>query len=109
MLRQGDTGDWIGTFEGHKGAVWGVALNPQATRAATGAADFNAKVWDAIKGEEVHSFQHNHIVKSVNFSTDSNHLCTASNEKLVRIYDLNKPEEAPQVSLRLYSLLWIKL
>ncbi|XP_053990566.1 serine-threonine kinase receptor-associated protein isoform X2 [Hylaeus anthracinus] len=97
MLRQGDTGDWIGTFEGHKGAVWGVALNPDATRAASGAADFNAKVWDAIKGEEIYSFQHKHIVKSVNFSTDSNYLCTGSNEKLVRIYDLNKPDAAPQV------------
>ncbi|KAG8195868.1 hypothetical protein JTE90_001106 [Oedothorax gibbosus] len=97
MLRHGDTGDWIGTFTGHKGAVWGVALNKDASKAASGSADFEAKLWNAVTGEQLHTFGHPHIVKSVDFNSDDSKLLTASNDKKVRIFNLHRPEDAGEI------------
>jgi len=94
MLREW-TGDWIGTFLGHKGAVWSTKLSPDASRAASGSADFTAKVWDSYTGNLLHSFPHNHIVRSVALSPTSSHLLTGGQEKKVRMFDLGRPDADP--------------
>mmetsp|Transcript_44254 Transcript_44254/g.116306 ORF Transcript_44254/g.116306 Transcript_44254/m.116306 type:complete len:339 (-) Transcript_44254:668-1684(-) len=97
MIRSGETGDWIGTFEGHKGAVWGAALNPQATRCATASGDFSAKVWDALTGDELLEFKHKHIVRALDWSPDSTQLLTGGKEAKLRIFDLNQPDSEPHI------------
>jgi len=94
MLRDW-TGDWIGTFIGHKGAVWSTKLSADSSKAATGSADFTAKIWDTISGAPLHSFPHNHIVRSVAFSPTASHLLTGGQEKKVRLFDLRRPDAEP--------------
>lgn len=91
MLRDGITGDWIGTFLGHKGAIWQSRLSTDVTLAATGSADFSAKIWQANTGECLHTLTHRHIVRAVAFHPiPQPHLvATGGAEKKLRIYDLN--------------------
>ncbi|KAJ9179091.1 hypothetical protein P3X46_010915 [Hevea brasiliensis] len=96
MLRNGETGDWIGTFEGHKGAVWSCCLDTNALRAASASADFTAKLWDALTGDELDSFEHKHIVRACAFSEDTHLLLTGGVEKILRILDLNRPDVPPR-------------
>ncbi|KAJ6110271.1 hypothetical protein N7486_002506 [Penicillium sp. IBT 16267x] len=92
MLRDGITGDWIGTFLGHKGAVWQARLSADAAISATAAADFSAKVWDTYTGECLHTLQHAHIVRAIAFPIQTNPqvLATGGAEKKLRIFDLTR-------------------
>lgn len=54
-----------------------------------------SKIWDTYSGQSLHSFPHNHIVRSVAISPS--HLLTGGQEKKVRIFDIGKPDAEPDI------------
>lgn len=95
MLRDGETGDWVGSFFGHKGAVWGACISSDASLAATAGADFTARLWDAVTGTCKTVLTQKHICKSVAFSHDNTRLLTAGNTDSINIYDVAACEDLP--------------
>lgn len=100
MIRNATTGDWIGTFSGHKGAVWSIKLDPRGYLAATASGDFSVKVWDGVTGKELFTYPHKHIVKTVDFSGDSRRLATGGHEGILRVFDLEQGGNAVPVEMR---------
>ncbi|KAF2297603.1 hypothetical protein GH714_000144 [Hevea brasiliensis] len=54
------------------------------------------KLWDALTGDELHSFEHKHIVRACAFSEDTHLLLTGGVEKILRIFDLNRQDAPPR-------------
>ncbi|CAI0389667.1 unnamed protein product [Linum tenue] len=97
MLRNGETGDWIGTFEGHKGAVWSSCLDTNALRAASASADFTANSWHHCPFSVICIYFWLHLILSFQFRLQDTHLLlTGGLEKILRIYDLNRPDAPPR-------------
>lgn len=98
MLRSAETGDWIGTFEGHKGACWSATLNYDATKALTAAADNTMRYWDALSGDCIKIFEHGHIVvKCCDFSSMGNLAISGCNDKKIRLYNLDEIDAEPSI------------
>lgn len=92
QIRNGETGDWIGSFHGHKGAVWSIKVDKRSrSLCATASGDFTAKLWCLNSGKELFEFKHQHVVKSIDFTHDSMHFATGAQDGLIKIFDTCAP------------------
>ncbi len=68
--------------------VTAVAVNPDGTVAATGAADNLIKLWNVETGEEIAALEgHTAAVSSLKFSDDGSQLVSSSLDKTIRVWN----------------------
>ncbi|KAH8056431.1 hypothetical protein JL721_10031 [Aureococcus anophagefferens] len=59
-----ESGERVGTYELHNGAVWHLDVSWDSKLLVSGSADMHAKVWDVETGAELASFEHSGPVRS---------------------------------------------
>jgi serine-threonine kinase receptor-associated protein len=87
MLRDGATGDWIGSFSGHRGTVWCSRFSKWGVHIITASADRTARVWDVAMGTEMLAIPHAGIVRGCAFTHDGYRVVTTDGAG-VRLTDL---------------------
>ncbi len=87
LLRNGQTGDWVGTFKGHKGAIYTARSNEPFDRIISGSADFTANVWDTQTGQVIHQFYHGHVVRGLSWGNQNGCFATAGQNGVLKLWD----------------------
>ncbi|TDG44554.1 hypothetical protein AWZ03_009026 [Drosophila navojoa] len=100
MLRHGDTGDWVGTFQQNGQPILSVDINADATRLASGGDDCVARIWDAVDGKQLTKMVLNSTVRCVALSSKSDYLAVGCldrktghrTDKVLYMYALERAE-----------------
>jgi translation initiation factor 3 subunit I len=98
IMYRAQTGELIGTYDGHGAAVWDIAPNKDTTFVATAAADQTARIFHATTGTLLSELTLRfYIAKAVSWADESNRLATMCGQSgkggkgSIEIFDL--PEE----------------
>ncbi|MES1907805.1 MAG: hypothetical protein MHM6MM_000850 [Cercozoa sp. M6MM] len=60
----------IGTFDGHEGSVYEICMDGKSKFLLSASADYTARVWNLLTGEEIQKFEFQSPARSVHFSND---------------------------------------
>lgn len=78
------TGERLGTFNGHQGAVWTLDVNYDTTRLLTGSSDTSARIWDCETGKQVCRCARSFGLGSLQRPAFPPQLCELKHEAMVR-------------------------
>lgn len=76
------------TLEGHSGAVWSAAFDPQSGMLASGSDDKTVKLWDARSGKLLRTLEGQQgFIRSVAFDPQGGTLASGSDGKSVKLWE----------------------
>jgi len=79
----------VRVIEGHKDAIYSLALSPDGKVLATGSYDQKIKLWDVASGKEIRTLSgHNGAVFGLAFRPDGKILASASADRTVKLWDV---------------------
>lgn len=72
------SGERIGTYQGHQGAVWDLSVSWDSTRMISASADASVRMWDVQTGRELVVYNHMGPVRSVAFAEGGQRFASVS-------------------------------
>jgi translation initiation factor 3 subunit I len=119
-----DSGERIGTYDGHTGAVWTISVDRKSTRLLSGAADSTVRLWEVETGKHLHTWKFERPVRVVSFAPGDAQFFTITDQVMntspvIEIFDLPKGDakaprsnfstlriETPHTHGAIYKALW---
>jgi len=91
-------GERLGTYNGHNGAVWDMAVSSDSTKLITASADQSCIVWDCETGKILHQLEAKSPVRSCGFSLTDNILCFTTDKAMgqpcfIKFFDIRDKEQ----------------
>ncbi|MCI0535874.1 MAG: hypothetical protein L0Z50_11680, partial [Verrucomicrobiales bacterium] len=87
------------TFEGHRDALYALALSPDGKTLATGGYDQKIKLWNVETGKETKTLSgHNGAIYGLAFRPDGKLLASASADRTVKLWDVESGERRDTLS-----------